>query len=446
MRLSKDPYKGTRDFYPEDMRVLKHMFGSIRHTVGLYGFEEYDAPLVEPTALYAAKSGQEIVNEQTYSFTDRGGRDLTIRPEMTPSLARMVARKQHELTFPLRWYSIPRLYRYERPQRGRLREHFQLNVDMFGVDSPTAELELISVGSQILTDLGATQEDFVIKVNSRKLVNEIYDYLDLSDNQKYNLSKLIDRMNKITIKEFEEQLGDIISRNKFEKFNRFFRFNDTLNKASLSNIPLTGSLTELSIKTLLHLADELGETEGVKELVVLLGKAVDRGSKNVVFDASLMRGFDYYTGIVFEFFDTHQDNRRALFGGGRYDDLVGMFDSAPVSGCGFGMGDVTLKDFLEVHGLLPELTPEAAILVTALDQVAVPQAESLAAALRAKGQAVILDISDTKPGAKFKFANKKGVETVYIIGENELAEGLVQVKNLTTGEQTSQNLSDLLNN
>lgn len=428
MKLSKDPYKGTRDFYPEDMRALKYMFGSIRHTVGLYGFEEYDAPLVEPTALYAAKSGQEIVNEQTYSFIDRGGRDLTIRPEMTPSLARMVARKQHNLTFPLRWYSIPRLYRYERPQRGRLREHFQLNVDMFGVKSPTAELELIMVGSQILTDLGANQEDFVIKVNNRKLINSIYAHLGLSAEQQYQASKLIDRLNKITQEEYQREIKEIIHNFEIEqKFLNFF-------------LPRTWQ-DFLDI-----VPEELQDTDGMVEMTELFTKAKAHQLTNLLFDVTIMRGFDYYTGIVFEFFDTHPDNRRSMFGGGRYDDLVGMFDGAPVSGCGFGMGDVILRDFLETHNLLPEFIPEVTILVTALDQVAVPQAEALAAALRTKGQAVILDISDTKPGAKFKLAHKKGIKMMYIIGENEQKDGIVQVKNLQTGKQTSLSFQDALAN
>jgi histidyl-tRNA synthetase len=299
---------------------------------------------------------------------------------------------------------------------------------MFGVDSPTAELELISVGSQILTDLGATQEDFVVKVNNRKLINSVYEYLGLTEDQQYQASKLIDRLNKITPEEYQTEVKQIIQNPEIEeKFLNLF--------------------TPRAWQEFLEIVpEELKSSEGVQEMIELFTKSESQGISNLVFDVTIMRGFDYYTGIVFEFFDTHPDNRRSMFGGGRYDDLVGMFDGPSVTGCGFGMGDVILRDFLETHNLLPEFTPEAAILVTALDQVAVPQAETLAAALRAKWKAVILDISDTKPGAKFKFADKKGIQTVYIIGENELAEGLVQVKNLTTGEQTSQKLSDVLDN
>src|SRR5687767_13457139 len=188
MALSTQPYKGARDFYPEDKRIQKYMFNSIRKTVERYGYEEYDAPILESLELYLAKTGEEIVNEQTYAFTDRGGREVVIRPEMTPTVSRMVAAKRQELGYPVRWYSIPNLWRYERPQRGRLREHWQLNVDIFGVDSLLAEAEVIQVADAILKAAGASKDMYSIKVNHRKLMDFIFrDYLGLNGVQSHTM-------------------------------------------------------------------------------------------------------------------------------------------------------------------------------------------------------------------------------------------------------------------
>ena len=214
-KLSLEPYKGTRDFYPEDQFVQNYIFSVWRKVAESYGYLEYGASILEETDLYRAKSGEEIVNEQTYSFTDRGGRDVTIRPEMTPTVARMVAQKRRELSFPLRWYSIPNLFRYERPQRGRLREHWQLNCDMFGVDSIDADVEMISLAYDMMKAFGAKDENFEIKINSRKFLNYLADeYLQISDELKHRIFKLMDRMNKIMPKDFRRQGTEILN----EKF------------------------------------------------------------------------------------------------------------------------------------------------------------------------------------------------------------------------------------
>jgi len=215
--LSTQPYKGARDFYPEDKRIQKFMFNRIREVVEGYGYQEYDAPILESLDLYVAKSGEEIVNEQTYQFEDRGGRRVAIRPEMTPTVSRMVAAKRQELAYPLRWYSIPNLWRYERPQRGRLREHWQLNVDVFGLDNISAETEMILVASDILKRFGADESMFEFRINSRKLIDRIMEsYLKLDDVTARNLIKLIDRKNKLPLEKFSEQLKDIVG-NKNEK-------------------------------------------------------------------------------------------------------------------------------------------------------------------------------------------------------------------------------------
>jgi histidyl-tRNA synthetase len=314
-KLSLEPYKGTRDFYPREQFIQDYIFSVWKKVVESYGYLEYGASILEETELYKAKSGEEIINEQTYSFKDRGDREVTIRPEMTPTVARMVAAKRRELTFPLRWYSIPNLFRYERPQRGRLREHWQLNVDMFGVDSVEADVEIISVAYDIMKAFGAKDEDFQIRINSRKFLNFLADeYLKISAEQKHAIFKLIDRMNKISAADFDKE-GTEILKEKFEKLKKVISAKDP------SDLP-----------------GDTNTTEGISDILNVLTLLKRKGITDVIFDPTIMRGFDYYTGTVFEMYDTNPKNPRALFGGGRYDDLVGIFGVEKVSGVGFVAG------------------------------------------------------------------------------------------------------------
>src|SRR5689334_5204396 len=212
MALSTQPYKGARDFYPEDKRLQKYMFGKLREVAERFGYEEYDAPILEPLDLYLAKTGEEIVNEQTYVFEDRGERKVVIRPEMTPTVSRMVAARRQELGYPLRWYSIPNLWRYERPQRGRLREHSQLNVDLFGVATTDAEIEMIMIVDAIYKNYGATADMYTIQLNSRPLINQVlHDYLSLDDQQAHAVGKLIDRLHKMDRSDFLSKIDAILS-------------------------------------------------------------------------------------------------------------------------------------------------------------------------------------------------------------------------------------------
>ena len=208
--LSSQPYKGTRDYFPEDKRTQNYIFNTWRKAVESFGYEEYDAPILEPTELYASKTSEEIVNEQTYSFVDRGSRSVTIRTEMTPSVSRMVAGKRQELSYPLRWYSVPNMWRYERPQRGRLREFWQLNVDIFGIEGIAADFEMIQISDSIMKSFGAKSSMYTIKVNSRKLTNYIFEeYFHLDDVQVETLIRLIDKMHKIERSEFSAKLDAV---------------------------------------------------------------------------------------------------------------------------------------------------------------------------------------------------------------------------------------------
>lgn len=390
-QLSVEPYKGTRDFYPVDQFVQNYIFGVWKRVAESYGYLEYNASILEETDLYRAKTGEEIVNEQTYSFTDRGGRDVTIRPEMTPTVARMVAAKRKELTFPLRWYSIPNLFRYERPQRGRLREHWQLNCDIFGVDSVDADVEIISLAYDIMKAFGAKDEDFIIKINNRRALTELFKGLGLDDEKEKIFRRLLDKKDKI--EDFEQQAKEI------------------LGKPFVANQK-----------------PDIGTAEVIQKLK-------DRGITNAVYDAYLVRGFDYYTGTVFEMYDINPKNPRALFGGGRYDDLVSIFGVEKVSGIGFGWGDVTTRDFLETYNLLPEYHPPTQLYICNLENY-LEAANKLASDLREQGINVAVDLSDRKVSQQVKTADREKIPFVVVVGEEEVKSGKFKVKSLKDSKET----------
>lgn len=426
MNLSTQPYKGARDFYPEDKRLQKYMFSTLRQVVESFGYEEYDAPILEPLDLYLAKSGEEIVNEQTYTFEDRGGRQVVIRPEMTPTVSRMVAAKRQELTYPLRWYSIPNLWRYERPQKGRLREHWQLNVDIFGVEDIQAEHEMILVADQLFKAFGAKSDMYTIKLNSRKLMNYILGtYIDFDEVQQLSIAKLIDRMHKIDTATFITQLDALCSPSQ--------RDAGIVEKLQLV----------LAAKQFEQLPQELQAIEPVQQLQKMLGQLKDSGITNAIFDITVMRGFDYYTDIVFEVVDNDPDNNRAMMGGGRYDGLVELFGVESVPTVGFGFGDVTLAEFLKGHGLLPELHNETDVYVVFASNV-LEKAYKAIADLRGMGLNVAVDFSGRKLGDQIKLADKKGIAYVVIIGENELTDGHFTVKNLHTGAEEKHGLERIV--
>lgn len=427
MSLSTQPYKGARDFFPEDKRLQKYMFNKLRQAVESYGYEEYDAPILEPLELYLAKSGEEIVNEQTYNFTDRGGREVVIRPEMTPTVSRMVASKRQELGYPLRWYSLPNLWRYERPQRGRLREHWQLNVDMFGVAGTAAEIEIISLVDTIFKSYGATPEMYTIQLNSRQLINFILnDYLELTESQAQAIGKLIDRMHKMSAAQFEAQTAEILTAEQVA--------DGTASKL----------MAALGAQSVADLPEAVRTHAAVDEISEMINELSAIGISNVKFDVTLMRGFDYYTGMVFEVSDTHPDNNRSMMGGGRYDGLVGLFGVEPVPTIGFGLGDATLANFLELHELLPEMTTETDAYVALIGDVDMSAVQALAARLRAAGLNIAVDISGRKLGDQIKTAEKKHLRQCLVIGAKELESGIYSLKNLDSGDSIGYTETELI--
>ncbi len=414
--LSSQPYKGTRDYYPEDKRVQNYIFATWRSVAEQFGYEEYGAPTLEPLDIYTAKSGQELAGEQTYTFTDRGGRIVAIRPEMTPSISRMVAARRQELPYPARLYSIANFMRYERPQRGREREFWQFNVDMFGVDSIAAEAEILSMSDAVLKAFGAKDEDFVIKINNRKLINFMMaQYLGLDAVSAQLMVKLFDRKDKISPDDFNDQARGILADDIDEGIEKI---NVLLSAKSMADLPV-------------EIRNSSSVVE-VQELFTLLERA---GVKSAVFDITLMRGLDYYTGTVFEVFDTRPENTRALFGGGRYDGLVGLFGAEPISAVGMAPGGTAIENFLEVHKLVPELISNTDIYIVVMGDAS-RSAAKLARDLRARGVNVELDITDRKLDKQIKTAVKKKISYMLFIGDNEVQSEIYTIKNtVSTDEQ-----------
>ncbi|OGG73465.1 histidine--tRNA ligase [Candidatus Kaiserbacteria bacterium RIFCSPLOWO2_01_FULL_54_20] len=403
-KMSVEPYKGVRDFYPEDQALLQYFIDTCRAVAEKVGYVEYGASVLEPSELYKNKNAEneEIINEQTYTFTDRGGREVTLRPEMTPTVARMVAGRRREFGFPLRLYCVPNFFRYERPQRGRLREFWQLNVDLFGSNSPAADAEVLAVAYGLMAAFGARESDFVIKVGSRQAIQAITQENNLDEEQTKKFFALLDRRAKISEVDFDLQLKEF-----------------GINKSLLSpqNVP--------------------------QDIAKMIADFAEAGINNIVYDPSVVRGFAYYSGMVFEVFDTHPDNGRAIFGGGRYDNLTALFDDEPLPGVGFGMGYETMRLFMESRGLLPAYTPPTQVYfaVTAPDLAL--QAQTLAGGLRRGGVNAAVDFGERKLGDQIKAAAKNKIPWLIVVGEDELASGRFKVKNLASGAEETVAEADL---
>lgn len=413
--LSPLPYKGTRDYYPDDKQVQNHIFNVWHKVSHQYGYEEYGSPMLEPLDIYLAKSGQELASEQTYSFSDKGGRVVAIRPEMTPSVSRMVAAKRQEMAFPARLYSIANFMRYERPQRGREREFWQLNIDIFGVDSVEADAEMIEIADKIMKEFGASEDDYIIKVNNRSLINFMMaHYLGLQPAEAHLMVKLLDRKDKIGRDEFKDQARAILGDNTNEGLSKIEKI--------------------LDAKTMADLPEEIKNSSAVSEVQALFTLLERAGIKTAVFDSTLMRGLDYYTGTVFELYDTHPENNRSLFGGGRYDGLVGLFGAEPVSAVGVAMGGTVMEQFLKVHNLLPSIKSRTDAYIAVIGS-ANKTASLLARDLRDAGLNIELDISGRKLDKQIKTADKKHITYVIFVGEDEANRNEYVLKNLHTGAE-----------
>ncbi len=402
------PVKGTREFYPEQMYQRNFIYEKVRAASQAFGYQEWDAPFIEPIDLYAAKSGEELVKKQSFTFTDRGGDFVTLRPELTPSLARMIAAKQGELTFPVRWWSFGPFWRYEQPQKGRSREFFQWNIDMLGVDSPEADAELIAVAATFLRSVGLTPERVAIYVNNRRLMESEFDALGIPPEKRLDVSNLVDRRSKMDSAKWEAYALEL----------------------GLNQNQLNGLKNILGNFDLWKKSDELVRLFAALEVL---------GVKDYIkFDPSIMRGLLYYTGTVFEAFETTGSLRRAVLGGGRYDNLLADVGGQPLSGVGFAMGDVVVGIVLQENGLIPEFVPSPApVLVTMFDEAMWLKSFELAAQIRNAGLNVMVYPEPAKLQKQFKFADKMGIKVALTVGPDEAANDQVAVKNLVTGGQVS---------
>lgn len=403
--LSTESYKGVRDFYPADWARLSGVFEKTRKVLRAWGYEEYQASPLEPSELYESKGNEEIIREQTFSFEDRGGRRVTLRPEMTPTLARMVAAKRRELPLPFRWFSIGNRFRYERPQRGRLREFFQTDVDLVGLPEGEADLEVLMLASDILTSFGATPKDFAIRINSRALLGAACRAVGLTDAEGVKAYwQLLDKKSKMSAAEF-----------------------DAARASTKDPLAAVEEATDPEVKA---------EKEKVMELIETLK---NRGVTNVSFDPEIVRGFDYYTGMVFEVNDTDPVNPRALFGGGRYDGLVSLFGGDPIPAVGFAFGDVTFMDFLDTHKLMIENEYAPQLYIGTPSPETIPAAQEFAQELRKSGVRVFVHIGTKGLGDQIKDADRRGIPLFMAYGADEAASGEVRIKNLASGkEETMQ--------
>ncbi|WP_158892000.1 histidine--tRNA ligase [Amycolatopsis anabasis] len=415
--LPTAPYRGTRDFLPPEMSVRTQVFGTLYEVLERRGFLRYDGPILESAEIYEAKSGEEIADQQLYTLTDRGGRRLALRPEMTPSVARMIAGNAGSLQFPVRWYSHPNCHRYERPQRGRVREHWQINADIFGSDSVNCEIEIFELIHDLLGSVGATEDMFVVRANDRNLLTSaLTDLVGVTEEQLPKVFALVDR---------------------WEKYDRDKLAADA-EEAGLSEKQF-GKLTE-TLGAGRALLDELPEpVKAESNLVKVLGSSA---AGLVRYDPLIVRGLAYYTSTVFEVFDTSPENNRALFGGGTYSDLAGLFTAQRIPGIGFGMGDVTLFDFMGTHGLLPAPRSEYDVEVIPVVPELFDAARSVANRLRAAGLRTTTPIEHRKLGKEIARADKAGARAVVIVGQEDWDAGNVTVRSLADREQRQVTLGE----
>ena len=413
--------RGTRDFYPEDMRIRNWLFDNFRAAARSHGFEEYDAPVLEHEELYTRKQGEEIT-QQLYNFEDKGGRRVALRPEMTPSLARMVMARAGAMPTPIKWFSIPQCWRYERTQRGRGREHYQWNVDIWGSDAVQADAELLSVLVSFFEGVGLNADDLVISISSRKVLEEVLGSLGISGDAFAATCIIVDKMDKLPAEVVEQQLSE-----------------QGLDSDAISVIQATLGLSDLD-----SLASALGEgSEAVAELATMFDLVDSYGISDwVAFDASVVRGLAYYTGPVFEAHD-RSGNLRAICGGGRYDRLLSSLGGKDMPATGFGFGDMVIMELLNDKGLVPDLPSGNEDIVIAIDENLRGAAMSVATKLRASGRTVDLVLEDKRMKWAFRHAERTGAQRLVMVMPDEWAAGNVRIKELESGEESDVAVDDL---
>lgn len=420
--IDYNPPRGTRDFAPDEMRLRSWLFQKFREVSRLFAFEEVDFPVLESEALFVRKAGEEIT-QQLYNFEDKGGRRVSLRPELTPSLARLVLQKGKALPFPVKWFAIGQCWRYERMTRGRRREHYQWNMDIIGVSGVEAEAELLSAIVTFFKKVGITSEDVGIRVSNRKVLQSVLGCYAVPKDSFAAVCVVVDKMEKISREEVEDELL----------------------KLGVSKDAVDGILSALSLRSLAELEDLLGsENEAVMELNQLFALANGYGfAEWLCFDASVVRGLAYYTGMVFEGFDK-EGKLRAICGGGRYDHLLSTFGGPDTPACGFGFGDAVIVELLKEKGLIPALQPDVDCIIFPLEDTLRPQAGLIANQLRHAGYAVELVLEGKRMKWAFKHAERLQAKRLVLLGSSEWERGCVRVKNLISREERDISVDELI--
>ncbi|NIM50323.1 MAG: histidine--tRNA ligase [Gemmatimonadales bacterium] len=417
---------GFRDFFPDETAFRNHMFAVWRSVAARYGFEEYDGPPLEPLELYTQKSGDEIVG-QLYTFADKGGRAVSLRPEMTPTLARMVALRARALKKPIRWFSIPQLFRYERQQRGRLREHFQLNMDIVGEPGPLADAELIAAAVDAVRAFGLTDQNFRARISDRRVAHALLAAQGLTDSQIAIAYLHIDKLDREERQALVESLGRQAN----------------LSAAAAEQVLDIGTVKDLEALRAALAGASLDDEVGA-ELAECVDALAAMGLADFVdVDLSVVRGLAYYTGIVFELFDA-QRSLRSICGGGRYDGLLKVLGGVDLPATGFGMGDVVLGEVIKQHCPSTQPGPQLDAFLVAVTAEDLPHVLRLAHDLRERGRAVEFALKQQSVTKQFKLAAARSARRAVLIGPDERVAGVVVVRDLETGEEERVEVSRLM--
>jgi histidyl-tRNA synthetase len=426
--LSPQPYRGARDFYPQDMKIQNYIFDTWRMVCKRYGFEEYNFPILEPFEIFAAKTGEEIVNEQMFNFTDKGGRRLAVRPELTPGTVRMLAQKYNELIQPMKWFMIGNNWRFERPQKGRGREFYQLEANIFGVESFEADFEEIALMIDIMREFGANEEQFRVSFNDRRVIDALLkSTLKLKDDVRLATRRLMDKRSKMQKEEFTADLRKLgLDDNQIEEVEAFMQSDlDSIDQVIDERI----LKRNVGYKNMMKLVDML-------DLFDLL--------KYCEFDPSIVRGFDYSDGLVYEVFDLNPKNNRSMFGGERFDNLIKIFGNYDLPATGFAMGDITLREFLLNWNLLPTLPSETKVFVTVFNDTSKQNSFDLTRKLRNEGIPTVVALEDKKLDKQLKYADRKEIPYAIVLGPDEIKKGTVVLKYMKEKKQEEITVKELI--
>lgn len=435
--ISVNPYKGTKDFYPKDQLIQNFIFDKWKKVALSHGFEEYQTPIIEPSEIYEAKSGEDVGNKELFTFLDLAERKICLRPEMTPSVTRIVAAKYKEFPKPIKYFSIGSFYRNERPQKGRNREFWQINADIFGDSSIYSDVEILLLALNIMKEFQAPKNSFKIYINHRELINGFLEELKISAEDKIKLIRTIDKFEKLSPAAFKQELGKIVNEENSSKIEKFL---------------------SLDTKELENIFPNLRNNKGFKDLAEIVKTLKNLNlDSNISFKPSLVRGFDYYDGLVFEVFDNNPDNNRSLFGGGRYNGLANIFGSQNFPAVGFAVGNETFRIFLENWNLIPnskKILNKTQIGIFAIknhqnfeeNKTLLNQVFITANEIRELVPNVMLDtiLEPKSMSAGLDAISNKDYDYAIILGSDEIKDKKLSIKNMNTGTQETLTLHELI--